>query len=291
MYEKAVICTDLSADSDALLGCIPRFQSLGLRSAVLTHVVDIFSPSVESQDSDGCDAAFQRQVQTLEKQDVTVSVDMPLGHAAFSLDEVSRRHEAGLIIVGSESTGWFGAPFAASTSSDVTKFSRTPVLLASAKAVQQEFVEGSPELLDNVLYATDFSDTAEQAFEHLAHAVKMGAKNITLLHVQDTDVLNSVPESCATEFDRRDAIRLLKVRDRLAKYGTCEISCEVVNGRPSEEVSRRTADGKYTYVVLGSHGRSYQAEGPLGGVSDAVIRYSVVPVLLVPSPGIGTLPA
>lgn len=289
MYDKAVICTDLSADSDALVSCAVHLRPLGLRAAVLTHVVDIFSPAPGARGAAECDSAFQNQVQILESQDVSVTVDMPLGHAAFSLDEVSRRHDAGLIVVGSKSTGWFGAPFSQEGASDAVKFSRTPVLLASTKAVQRRLSSECPSLLDNVLYATDFSDTAEQAFEHLAYAVKMGAKRITLLHIQDTEILKNVAESCASEFDRRDALRLLKIRDRLAKFGSAEVSCEIVSGRPIEEVSRRTAGGEYSYVVLGSHGRSYCAAGPLGGVSDAVIRDSVVPVLLVPSPGIGTL--
>ncbi|MDA3935786.1 MAG: universal stress protein [Actinomycetota bacterium] len=288
MYEKAVICTDLSADSDALVQCVAHLQSIGMRSVVLTHVVDIFSPSAGSQGAGACDAAFQRQVKVLEDHGITVTVDMPLGHAAFSLDEVSRRHRAGLIVVGSGSTGWFGAPFSDSASSDKVQLSRTPVLLASPGAVEMRLSGDCPSLLSNVLYATDFSDTAERAFGHLAYAVRMGAKRITLLHVQDTDLITRVAESCASEFDRRDAIRLIKIRERLEQCGSCDVTCDIVSGTPTNEVSRRSAEGEFTYVVLGSHGRSLDAQGPLGGVSDSVIRDSIAPVLLVPSPGVGT---
>lgn len=283
LYHKAVILTDLSDDSDVLMHGMGRLRALGVDVGVLTHVTDVFADRVERDTEADRDMRFQEQIEMLENLGIDVHVDMSLGHPAFSLQEVSRRHGADLIVVGSHKSGLFGDTASHEISADLVQFSDTPVLLACNAALSADSSADRP-LLDNVLYATDFSQTAERAFTHLAYAVRLGVGSITLLHVQDVDRIDDPAPDRLLEFDYCDEQRLERIKDRLAEFGSAEVECEIFHGSPAARVAALAASGQFTYVVLGSHGRSRTPEGLLGGVSDRVIRESCAPVMLIPSP-------
>ena len=288
MFDKAVVCTDLSMDSDTLVGCAGALRVLGLREAVLAHVVDVFAdPSGSSVRSDLAGELFERQMGMLESCGLAVHVETPVGHPAFSLEEVRKRHGAGLIVIGGYGKGVFSQAFSGSISSDLMQLSETPVLVATMAAFPDghEPAAVCTQILGNVLYCTDFSETAERAFSVVLGLAGLGAQRFTLAHVQDRERLESETRSAISEYDRRDTVRLIRLREQLTDAGATDVDIQLTYGSPAEELAMSAASGQFSLIVLGSRGRSARRlERALGGVSDRVVRDSKTPLLLIPAP-------
>lgn len=284
MFDKAIVCTDLTPDSDRLVGCAGGLRVLGVREAVLTHVVDIFrDPGGLLLSSYEAEETFERQLLMLEDSGFAVHVEAPMGHPAFSLEEVRKRHAASLIVVGSHGRDAFGDPFSGSTSSDLLQLSATPVFVAAVGAGQG--LVGSAlargRVLGKVLYCTDFSEPASTAFAHVVALARLGAKEFVIMHVRDAD-RESDHDGILPDCDRRETVRLAHMREALFEAGAGHVELRIVYGSPAEELARRGASGEFTLIVMGSRGRRTDGNEFLGGVSDRVVREARTPLLLVP---------
>jgi len=277
VYEKAVVCTDLSEESAALVACAAGLRALGLNEVVLTHVVDVFSGDRASV-SARAEAAFERQVEMLEARGLRVKVEAPLGHPAFSVREVAALHGASLVVAGTHGASMLAAPFSGSVSSDLVAVSRTPLFVAALMPGESSV----PDVLEHVLVATDFSDAAESAFETAVGLVEVGARQFTLLHVQDVARIMEREWRTVEEFDRTDTIRLEQMRERLMAAGADRVETHLVHGSPAEELRCRGAAGVYSLIVMGSRGRSERTDAVLGRVSDRAMRATHTPILFVP---------
>lgn len=281
MYEKAVVCTDLTAESDDLVACAGGLRAFGLNTIVLAHVVDVFS-SVDVMLSDRAEAAFARQIETLENLGFRVHIEAPMGHPVFSLRNLSREHGASLIVVASHGTGVFSTPFSGDVPSDLVALSETPVFVAAPCRQMATGKRDCGQVLSNVLYATDFSKSAENAFETTLGLVGLDAQAVTVLHIQDVERLDNGRTNLLPEYDRKDIIRLERMRERLAKSGAVDVSTDLAHGKPAEEMAKRTASGEYSLVVMGSRGRS-RRDTILGGVSGKAVEETQTPILIVPA--------
>lgn len=282
MFDKAVICTDLTPRSDEFVACAAQLSAFGMREAVLAHVLDVFSADTLGPQAVERTAQFERQAASLETEGIRVHVDMPVGHTSISLKEVAERHDASVIVVGSSGKGALNAAFAGSVISDLVQLATRPVLFATARGVDEGGLDACRHVLAHVLFATDFSGAAEQAFGCVQQLARRGARRVTLLHVLDRRG-GLDPEGRGGSPDRQAHSRLDKLAGALRKAGAEHVETVVCYGLPQVEVARLTRSGDYSLVVLGGRGRTDSAMAPVGSVSDAVVRAEYVPVLLVPS--------
>jgi nucleotide-binding universal stress UspA family protein len=137
---------------------------------------------------------------------------------------------------------------------------------------------------EHVLYCTDFSDPAEQAFPYVERLVACGTKRVTLLHVQDRTRIEKYLSDRLPEFNEIDRRRLQLLQQRLEQRGATEVRIEIPYGLPGQEIIRLAREEDYHLIVLGTRGRGFFAEAFLGSVSLQVVRSSPAPVLLVPPP-------
>lgn len=137
-------------------------------------------------------------------------------------------------------------------------------------------------LSEHVLFATDFSETADQAFAHIEHLVPHGGK-ITLLHVQDKARMEKHLDDRLEEFNKIDKERLERLKALLKKAGAKDVSIEITYGAPKQEIVAYVGENNVSLVVMGSQGRGFIGEMLLGSVSHAVARHSTVPMLLIPA--------
>ena len=145
-------------------------------------------------------------------------------------------------------------------------------------------VEGSClDYLDNILYCTDFSDTAQRAYDYVEKLVEEGCKNVTIMHVQDKTRIDKHPAHELEEFNRIDAERIEVLKERLAQKGAATIQIKIPYGIPTAEILDEVTTGNYSLVVMGSQGKGYIRELFLGSVSYSIARYAATSVLLIPT--------
>src|SRR3989339_176605 len=111
MFEKIVLATDLSGAWDEIVACAGEFKALGASEIILTHVITVvFLGGMGGALRAEAEPKLEKQKQFLQGQGFKVTVEMPVGLPAHSLNDVAQRHGADLIVLGSHGKSlWRGA--------------------------------------------------------------------------------------------------------------------------------------------------------------------------------------
>ena len=137
-------------------------------------------------------------------------------------------------------------------------------------------------MFEHILFATDFSDVAENAFDSLRHIVEATKPEVTFYHVQDKARIEPHLKDKLEEFNRVDAERLERLEKDLAGAGAGKVHKVIEYGRPAKLLVEKANSGAYSLLVMGNQGRGYLAEAFLGRVAHHVVHHADIPVLLVP---------
>lgn len=282
MFRKMLVCTDLSPASDALIQCVEELKSIGLEEVVLTHVIYVANtPGLEEMLAEEARPVLDRQKKVLEDQGIHVTVEMPFGLPAHTLDETAEKHDVSAILIGSHGKGIIQAATLGSVSTKLLHQTRRPVLLARIAVLEGEMCHlACGKLFRKILYPSDFSETAERALEYLGQIATGTKSPVTLLHVYEDKHLNEEDRKRLEDGGRffSDA----KI-ERLKSRGVSEVTVELIFGDPAEEIIARANKEDFSLIVMGSQGKGFVQEAFLGSVSSKVVRHAVVPVLLIPA--------
>jgi nucleotide-binding universal stress UspA family protein len=281
MFRKLLICSDLTPVSDALIQCVAGLRSIGVEEVVLAHVIHVAdSPGLDDLLIEDVGLGLERQQKKLEEEGLQVTLEMPFGVPARAIEEIAEKHDVSAILIGSHGKGVIQAATLGSVSSELLHQTRRPVFLARMDLV----IEGKGEaichkLFENVLFATDFSETAERALDYLGKIALETGCPVTLLHVL------GAREDDPGELQRREeeAGYLLEAKmRRLKTLGAAEVEIELVHGKPAQEIVARTRTGFFSLAVLGRQGKGVLKEIFLGSTANEVARHSGVPLLFIP---------
>ncbi len=288
MYGKALIATDLSDACAHVLRCAGGLRALGTTDIVLLHCFNIrdvgtLGPRLMELTRPLLDS----QVAQLEAEGFIVTSDMVLGLPQIEIGRQAEERECEFIVVGSRGQSMSQEVLLGGVAAGVINSSTLPVLVVRVRLTRVDGnviceMQEECDFLGHVLFATDFSDNAQHAFEYVGALAERGARRITLLHVQDRTKVGGYLEDRLAEFNRTDTERLQVLSDSLRKRGASDVRMEIPYGIPKRDIVERTKHDDVGLVVMGRQGRGYLSGFVSGSVSDAVVRHSVAPVLLVP---------
>lgn len=286
MFERAVFATDLSSDWDDIIGCAGGIKALGCGQVVLTHVL-------VAKGSEGAGVVAEaearpklaEQSKQLASQGFTVTVETPAGLPADSLNEVSQRHEASLIVVGSHGKSTWKEAFLGSFSSAVLHHARLPVLLINVKRLMDGGKGGScqlrkQELLRHVLFPTDYSKIAGDIPPVIEHLSSRGLSELTILHAME--LLDAYPPAILEPAENAARGYMDALVSRFRTSGIPRVNGEVVRGHPTPAALELLGTGDFSLVVMGTQGKSLLSEILLGSVAYNISRLAPCPVLLIP---------
>ena len=152
-------------------------------------------------------------------------------------------------------------------------------------------------MFTNILFPTDFSDTAGKSLEYLKALHDAGGRRVLVLHVIHQRIIDTLDTLHAAVYfqdgryheDREEAEQklledrrkeMMPVVSELENAGF-DVKTRIETGYPVREILKIEKDEKVSVIVLGSHGRSNLRRARIGSVSEKVIRRSVSPVLLI----------
>ncbi|MBN1547864.1 MAG: universal stress protein, partial [Syntrophaceae bacterium] len=287
MFDKIVIATDLSKSSDAVIGSLGGLRMLGAQQAVLVHALGLkYMKDVIPILVDLAEPRLSEQKEALEQQGFATTVRIAHGVPMVEVNQIAKEENASLIVVGSHGASCTQEILLGGAALAILHYASRPVLLVRIKIID----EPSPprckvafqDLFKRILYAADFSETAERAFMYVEKIVEAGAKHITLLHVQEKSDLSKYVEDRLEEFNQMDRERLERMRDRLMRLGAADVQIEIPYGSPLQEIIRYASQNDHSLIVMGSKGRGFLAEVFMGSVSRGVALHSDVPLLMIP---------
>jgi nucleotide-binding universal stress UspA family protein len=279
MFEKVLIGTDFSPASDCLIRCIAELKALGLEQAVLAHVIYVANtPGLEERLAVEAAPHLERQKALLEEQGLKVIVEAPVGLPAHTLADLAERHDVSLVLIGSHGKGMLRAAALGSVSARLLHLTPRPVLLARIALLEGEKCHlVCSRLFAHILFATDFSETAEQALDYVGLIARETGCPVTLLHVLDT-------KGGKTLLAEKDARLLLEAKKaRLERKGAGRVAAELCAGDPAEVLVRKSREGGFSLVAMGSQGKGIVRELILGSVANEAARTAGLPVLLIPA--------
>lgn len=282
MFSRLLLGTDLTPVSDALIQCAAGLKSIGTEEVILTHVIHVAdTPGLDDLLIEDAGLGLERQKASLEAAGLKVTLEMPFGVPAHTLEEVARKHEVSALLVGSHGKGMIQEATLGSVSSQLLHQTRRPVFLVRMDLIS----EGKSEqmcrrMFQHVLFPTDFSATAESALDYLGKITLDTGCPVTLMHVlggkeDDPDQLRHREEQARYLLEA-------KMR-RLKTLGAAEVEIDLVSGHPAQEIVARTKGGGFSIVVMGRQGKGLLQEIFLGSTAHEVARLAAVPVLFIPA--------
>jgi nucleotide-binding universal stress UspA family protein len=278
---RAVLATDLSdamtaaIDSRICLECLGRYGINGI------DLVTVTSPNVTTG-MPGSDVGsrtkrvLEHHQTALEAEGFDVDVHVVRGTPHRRINGLADRVHADLVIIGSRGKSPLEERFIGGTAKDMLRTATRPLLLERIQRESEDDYEVAHEhLFRRVLYATDFSENAERAFDQFRH-LKHATQEATLLHV-------APPERRADPEGVEDVSgRLEELADELREKGVDDVQTMVRTGESTEEILAAEAEVQPTTVLIGARGRSRIRRLLVGSTSEEVAARSDSNVMLVP---------
>ena len=189
-----------------------------------------------------------------------------------------------LIVVGSRGESLIAGAFLCGVAHEVILNAKVPVLIIHLEVTQEGKLGTvgplNSDILDHVLFATDFSPASDQAFRFVE---QLSPKKITVLHVQDQRKLEPHLSDKIEQFNATDRGRMAMLKVSLVEHDINDVDILLRYGIPYMEILKTMSDIKPSLLVMGSQGRGFMHELFVGSVSQYVARRSWIPTVLVPA--------
>lgn len=277
---RAIYATDLSAASEAAIQnetCLECLDRIGVETFHLVTVVPsnvhVGMPGMNFEKRR--ERALDRYRAVMEEAGFEVETHVVRGTPHRRINGVAETVHADMTIIGSRGQSPLENRVIGSTARNLARTTVVPLLVNRIERATDEPEVLREHLFQRMLYATDFSENAERAFDAFSY-LRHATQEATLVHVEspkDADVAEGpAPEE-----------RLADLAGRLAEWGI-ETQVEVRRGDPSEEILAVEEEVTPSTVMLGSRGRSRLRRLLLGSTSEEVVAGANGNVLLVPPP-------
>lgn len=142
-------------------------------------------------------------------------------------------------------------------------------------------------MFKKILFPTDFSEVATRALEFVKQLKDSGAEEVILLNVLEEKYFYLSEEFPAIDLETLDQNLKKDVMKKVTAIANTlfgkgfKVKVITARGVPAAEILRIEQEERVSLIVLGSHGVRNLKEMLLGSVSEAVIRKSKQPVLVV----------
>ncbi|MDD4160329.1 MAG: universal stress protein [Synergistaceae bacterium] len=286
MFRRAILASDFSRESMALVNCSGGLKAFGTEEILLLHfwgsmavleVDSFYKPAVYEDFSRN----LQKQQSILEEQGFKVETRVLEGLSASQVNKIAIDENYSLIGVGS------GRDIFSPMANELIHSAQRPTYIyksSEIKAAKAPCVQGKSEgIADHVLFATDFSKNSEVAFNYLIQMIPLINRKISIIHIQDEYRISPYLDDKIDEFNRIDSARLEGMKKLLLDKGCPETEAILKYGPPASEILKSAEELSVQMVVMGNQGRGFVNEFFLGSVSHNVARQSPVSVLLIPA--------
>ena len=274
---RAVYATDLSAASEAAIEnetCLECLERVGVDTVHLVTVVPsnvhagMPGMGLEKRRQQGLD----RYRNVMEAAGFEVETHVVRGTPYRRINGVAGTVHADMTIVGSRGQSPLANRVIGSTARNLARTTVAPLLVNRVERDVDDPEMLREHLFQRMLYATDFSENAQRAFDAFSY-LRHATQEATLVHVES-------PKDGA---DVDAETRLGELADTLEGWDI-DTDIQVRQGSPAEEILAVEEAVTPTTTLVGSRGQSRLRRLMLGSVSEDLVARARGNVYLVPPP-------
>ncbi len=214
---KAVLATDLSAASEATIENETCLECLGRIGVDEMHLVTVIPSNVHAG-MPGIDFEKRRRKaissyeRVIENAGFDVEVHVVRGTPHRRIRGIAETIGASLTIVGSRGKSPLENRVIGSTARNLARTTETPLLVNRVEREADDPSVVRQHLFQRMLYATDFSENAERAFDTFSY-LRHATQEATLVHVE-------TPKDPGLAEDTDPEGRLAELADQLEEWGS-----------------------------------------------------------------------
>jgi len=275
---RALCATDLSAASEAAIENETCLECLGRIGIEAIHLVTVVPANVHSgmpgvNFDERRKQGLNRYRTVIEDAGFNVVTHVVRGTPYRRINGIAETVQADISVVGSRGQSPLENRIIGSTARNLARTTVVPLVVSRIERATDEPDVLRQHLFQRVLFATDFSEHADRAFDSFSY-LRHATEEATLVHVQS-------PKDEGPDVDPRE---------RLAEHATTlenwdiETDIEIRQGDPAEEILAVEQEVTPSMVLVGSKGRSRVRRLLLGSVSEDIVARAAGNVLLVPPP-------
>ena len=146
------------------------------------------------------------------------------------------------------------------------------------------------KMFEKILFATDFSESSDHAFDYALSLAKQFNARLIIMHVinEPVDLRGFyVPHISFEKLEKEIEEGAQKMMDKFCRTRITDYSnfeSVIVAGIPYEEILKKATDESVSLLVLGTAGRSGIDHLLFGSTAERVVRKAACPVMTVRLP-------
>lgn len=142
--------------------------------------------------------------------------------------------------------------------------------------------------INNILFATDFSDSSHSAADYAITLAKLTGAQLHVLHVineLDEHQRVMIPSEAFQLLEKEVEIQAVKELHRFCREqaGDLVTTSHALVGTPFLKILETGENVNADMIVMGTHGRTGMEHVIVGSTAERVVRRSTIPVLTVRS--------
>ena len=140
--------------------------------------------------------------------------------------------------------------------------------------------------ISNILFATDFSESSQQAADYAITLTKLTGAHLHILHVineLDEHQRVMIPQEAFQILEKKIGIQAAEELQRFCREqaGGLTTTIYAVVGVPFQKILETGTEVNADLIVMGTHGRTGIELVIVGSTAERVVRRSKIPVLTV----------
>lgn len=142
-------------------------------------------------------------------------------------------------------------------------------------------------MFKTILFATDFSESSDHAFQYALSLARKFESRLGILHVisEPVDLRGFyVPHISFDKLEEEIEQGALKMMEKFCRTHTqdyARVESFVVPGIPYDEIIKKAQEINADLIVVGTHGRTGLDHVLFGSTAEKVVRKSTVPVMTI----------
>lgn len=277
---KILLATDFSEAAKKLTETLKDLKNMGFEEVLLVHVVDIYNQGLKT------DEVVKKVKNRLRKikQEIEDEIGMktiikvPVGLPADQIYEISNRTDVSMILMAAHGTGYLKQLFLGSTTHNVIRRVRKPVLVEKFEEVNGEYHLVCNRKFKRIMVPVDFSEATGEVL-NLVKEICTPVQEIILVSIIEKS--SSLEELEARKNEAQE--KLARIKNSFEQNNiNCTVKVRIGEGIASSNIIRIATEEEAGIIIMSTRGKGRIKNLLLGSTASRVIRHSPIPVLLVP---------